>query len=103
MLRGGSWNNNENNVRAANRNRNNPDNWNNNNGFRCARLPSQKVCRRECRRSALPVSARPAARAWRASAGCPRLAAEPLAARQISRSPAPWRSGCHGAGQSLQS
>jgi len=34
VLRGGSWNNNDNNCRVANRNRNNPDNRNNNNGFR---------------------------------------------------------------------
>ena len=34
--RGGSWNNNERNVRAANRNRNTPDDTNNNIGFRCA-------------------------------------------------------------------
>ncbi|MBC8524540.1 MAG: hypothetical protein H8D27_04145 [Chlorobium phaeobacteroides] len=34
-MRGGSWNNNDNNCRVANRNRNNPDNRNNNNGFRC--------------------------------------------------------------------
>ena len=34
MLRGGSWNNNANNVRVANRNNNNPNNTNNNNGFR---------------------------------------------------------------------
>jgi hypothetical protein len=33
-LRGGSWNNNDNNCRVANRNHNNPDNRNNNNGFR---------------------------------------------------------------------
>lgn len=37
VLRGGSWNNNDNNCRVANRNRNNPDNTNNNNGFRIAR------------------------------------------------------------------
>jgi formylglycine-generating enzyme required for sulfatase activity len=36
-LRGGSWNNNTNNIRSANRNRNEPGNWNNNNGFRCSR------------------------------------------------------------------
>ncbi|MFZ5517078.1 MAG: hypothetical protein ACOY90_10595 [Candidatus Zhuqueibacterota bacterium] len=36
MLRGGSWNNNDRNVRCSNRNRNNPDNRNNNNGFRVA-------------------------------------------------------------------
>ena len=34
VLRGGNWNNNDNNCRVANRNRNNPDNRNNNNGFR---------------------------------------------------------------------
>jgi formylglycine-generating enzyme required for sulfatase activity len=37
VLRGGSWNNNERNVRAANRNNNEPSNSNNNIGFRCAR------------------------------------------------------------------
>ena len=36
VLRGGSWNNNTNNLRCANRNNNNPTNTNNNNGFRCA-------------------------------------------------------------------
>ena len=35
MLRGGGWNNNANNVRAANRNNDNPDNRNDNIGFRC--------------------------------------------------------------------
>lgn len=34
VVRGGSWNNNRNNVRCAVRNRNNPDNFNNNIGFR---------------------------------------------------------------------
>ena len=34
VLRGGSFNNNDRNCRAASRNRNNPDNRNNNNGFR---------------------------------------------------------------------
>ena len=36
VLRGGSWNNNTNNMRSANRNRNSPSNRNNNNGFRLA-------------------------------------------------------------------
>ena len=36
VLRGGSWNNNMRNVRSSNRNRNRPDNRNNNVGFRCA-------------------------------------------------------------------
>ena len=34
MLRGGAWNNNDNNCRVSNRNNNNPDNRNNNNGLR---------------------------------------------------------------------
>jgi hypothetical protein len=34
VLRGGSWNNNQNNARCANRNNNHPDNRNNNIGFR---------------------------------------------------------------------
>ena len=34
VLRGGSWNNNRNNARCSYRNRNEPDNFNNNNGFR---------------------------------------------------------------------
>ncbi|MCK6628938.1 MAG: hypothetical protein L6R45_27635 [Anaerolineae bacterium] len=34
MLRGGSWNNNQNNARCAIRNRNNPNNSNNNIGLR---------------------------------------------------------------------
>ncbi|MGH7454269.1 MAG: SUMF1/EgtB/PvdO family nonheme iron enzyme [bacterium] len=35
VLRGGSWNNNPDNLRCANRNRNNPTNRNDNVGFRC--------------------------------------------------------------------
>ena len=34
VLRGGSWNNNQNNARCAYRNNNHPDNRNNNTGFR---------------------------------------------------------------------
>jgi hypothetical protein len=34
VVRGGSWNNNQDNARAAYRNRNNPNNRNNNIGFR---------------------------------------------------------------------
>jgi hypothetical protein len=37
VLRGGSWNNNQNNARAAYRNNGHPNNRNNNNGFRLAR------------------------------------------------------------------
>jgi len=41
VLRGGSWNNKQDNLRSANRNRNNPDNRNNNIGFRLAHYPRQ--------------------------------------------------------------
>jgi len=34
VVRGGSWINNTRRARCAYRNRNNPDNWNNNQGFR---------------------------------------------------------------------
>ncbi|MCP5244127.1 MAG: SUMF1/EgtB/PvdO family nonheme iron enzyme [Burkholderiales bacterium] len=40
MVRGGSWNNNPQNLRSANRNRNNTDNANNNVGFRIASTPA---------------------------------------------------------------
>jgi hypothetical protein len=43
VLRGGSWNNNPRNVRCANRNRNNPDNRNNNIGFRVLLVPPQSL------------------------------------------------------------
>ncbi|MGA1840693.1 MAG: SUMF1/EgtB/PvdO family nonheme iron enzyme [bacterium] len=39
MLRGGSWNNNAQNCRSANRNYNMPDNRNNNVGFRLVFVP----------------------------------------------------------------
>ncbi|MCB1929923.1 MAG: hypothetical protein KDH17_18070 [Rhodocyclaceae bacterium] len=39
MLRGGSWNNTHHDCRAANRNRNEPDNRNNNVGFRVCFAP----------------------------------------------------------------
>ena len=42
-LRGGSWNNNHDNVRAAYRNNNNPHNRNNNNGFRLVRRLTSPV------------------------------------------------------------
>lgn len=38
-LRGGSWNNNGNNLQSSNRNNNDPTNENNNIGFRVARPP----------------------------------------------------------------
>ncbi|WAL60118.1 formylglycine-generating enzyme family protein [Thermocoleostomius sinensis A174] len=44
LLRGGSWNNNPRNCRSANRNRNLPDNRNNNNGFRVVLSASTPDC-----------------------------------------------------------
>jgi hypothetical protein len=43
VLRGGSWNNNAQNVRSANRNNNTPGNRNNNNGFRLASAQTPAV------------------------------------------------------------
>jgi hypothetical protein len=47
VLRGGSWNNHETNLRAAVRNRNQPDNRNDNIGFRVAR-DVERERRRPC-------------------------------------------------------
>lgn len=47
-LRGGAWNNNAQNLRAANRNHNAPDNRNNNIGFRLARTPKWSARLVEC-------------------------------------------------------
>lgn len=44
VLRGGSWNNNDNNCRVANRNRNNRNNSNNNNGFRLINTAYVRIC-----------------------------------------------------------
>ena len=52
VLRGGSWNNNGRNVRSAQRNRNEPDNRNDNIGFRLAQLE----------RVWMPLSTRPSSR-----------------------------------------
>jgi hypothetical protein len=42
-VRGGSWNNNTRNLRAANRNNNSRDNRNNNNGFRLSSPPYHRL------------------------------------------------------------
>jgi hypothetical protein len=46
VLRGGSFNNNARNVRSANRNNNNPDNRNDNNGFRVVASHISPACRK---------------------------------------------------------
>jgi len=43
VVRGGSWNNNQNNARAAYRNHNHPNNRNNNVGCRVVRRPTSYV------------------------------------------------------------
>jgi hypothetical protein len=49
VLRGGSWNNKDNNARGAYRNNNNPDNWNNNIGFRVVvSSSSRSMASRQC-------------------------------------------------------
>ncbi len=48
VVRGGSWNNNRNNARCAIRNRNNPDNYNNNIGFRVVLSHNIFLCQK-CR------------------------------------------------------
>lgn len=66
--RGGSWNHLPRNLRSANRNRNEPDNRNNNLGFRLARTPLTSQSRRvhgRDRVSTKGVDGRP----WRALAG----------------------------------
>ncbi|MCF6153833.1 MAG: hypothetical protein E3K36_00975 [Candidatus Brocadia sp.] len=55
VVRGGSWNNEGNRCRCANRNRNNPDNRNNNIGFRCA---STQILRGHPRRKPESLSSR---------------------------------------------
>ena len=48
VKRGGSWNNNARNTRCANRNRNTPDNRNNNIGFRVVAVPPAREIGRIC-------------------------------------------------------
>lgn len=43
VVRGGSWNNNQDNARVSYRNNNNPNNRNNNNGFRLVVRPTSKI------------------------------------------------------------
>jgi len=65
VIRGGSWNNDGNNLRAANRNNNTPSNRNNNIGFRCAsslcrpkgRLHGRGSCALRANSAVLPVPA----------------------------------------------
>jgi len=82
-VRGGSWNNNRNNARCAYRNRNEPDNFNNNLGFRLvvchAFDPGQECC-------SLTSGGR--GQKWRV---CPRLAAGQICMPgRIYNRPGPW-------------
>ncbi|NWG75252.1 MAG: SUMF1/EgtB/PvdO family nonheme iron enzyme [Rubrivivax sp.] len=58
VLRGGSWNNNPDNLRVANRNNNTPDNRNNNNGFRCSEAPRRQARRAGARRTTVRLGER---------------------------------------------
>jgi hypothetical protein len=58
-LRGGSWNNDDTNLRCSARNHNNPDNYWNNNGFRALRVFAPNHARRCCR--FFPVKSGPGA------------------------------------------
>ncbi|MFZ5921458.1 MAG: SUMF1/EgtB/PvdO family nonheme iron enzyme [Chloroflexota bacterium] len=78
-VRGGSWNNNRNNARCAYRNRNNPDNFNNNLGFRV--VLSHDIFPA---RSAVPLTG---GGRGKHRLACPRLAA--LAAGKYPTGPAP--------------
>ncbi|MEW6742690.1 MAG: SUMF1/EgtB/PvdO family nonheme iron enzyme [Planctomycetota bacterium] len=73
VLRGGSWNNNDINLRCANRDNDNPDNRNNNNGFRLA-LHFQ-----------LPVSFRPGAARFTDRAGVAMKVLVPFPSRRAER------------------
>jgi hypothetical protein len=64
VIRGGSWNNNPENLRASNRNRNNADNRNNNIGFRLAQSARTAPVR-------VPARSRPVHGQVGGGSGCP--------------------------------
>ncbi|MBX3059957.1 MAG: SUMF1/EgtB/PvdO family nonheme iron enzyme [Anaerolineae bacterium] len=70
QVRGGSWNNHRHNLRCANRNRNTPDNRNNNVGFRCANTGWRPAKIPQSLLGAAAVSAGALPDAWRC--GLPR-------------------------------
>ncbi|MBA3945515.1 MAG: SUMF1/EgtB/PvdO family nonheme iron enzyme [Herpetosiphonaceae bacterium] len=80
--RGGSWNNNPINLRAANRNNNSPDNRNNNVGFRLATHPA---CPAKCHIATCEVvppnleRCELRSRSWRCPAKEPRAVLGPVA------------------------
>ncbi|MGB8645687.1 MAG: SUMF1/EgtB/PvdO family nonheme iron enzyme [Anaerolineae bacterium] len=86
VWRGGSFNNNQNNVRCAYRNRNNPDNLNNNMGFRVA-LSHVFLSYRKYGASRIPIRRRGLKNGLACS--WPRSAHDGRAG-QIQNSPAPW-------------
>ncbi|MCG6943541.1 MAG: SUMF1/EgtB/PvdO family nonheme iron enzyme [Thiohalocapsa sp.] len=94
VIRGGSWNDNAQNCRSAYRNTRQPDNRNNNLGFRCARAhdcarrrgPEQTVARRPPRQAVGEQSGSPP--------GALRVVAKPKAPRCV-RSPRPRSSASH--------
>ena len=84
VVRGGSWNNNRDNARCAYRNRNNPDNSNDNRGFRCVSHAFRCV-------PAMPRVAR-RRRASRVDAGRGlREMARPVPGRRLRKAPGEYR------------
>jgi hypothetical protein len=78
VVRGGSWNNNQDNARAAYRNHNNPDNRNNNQGFRvvCSSHMFTPLQRQRRWLVSLPTSALASTPTLTARAALPALAAD---------------------------
>jgi hypothetical protein len=92
VLRGGSWNNNQDNARADNRNDNHPDNRNDNNGFRVLWCSHIHHSRSECRQVPLIKvgGMRRRADGWRGhvpSARCLQRRAHPEPRRRPGASP----------------
>ncbi len=94
MLRGGSWNNNPDNVRASARNNNHPDNRNNNLGFRVLCSSHIEICSAAGIASRLRLAGR--GRRWIDGAGesCPHVAVSRRAHIKTERhlDSLPWRS-----------
>ena len=85
-MRGGSFNNNDNNLHASNRNNNNPTNENNNIGFRVSEAPEMQVAR-TCGQIRTGGEARPAV----PCSGTTRSSGVPVEDGQAKKKARPWR------------
>ncbi|MFN0104708.1 MAG: SUMF1/EgtB/PvdO family nonheme iron enzyme [Bryobacteraceae bacterium] len=88
MLRGGSWNNNQENARAGNRNNNHPDNRNNNIGFRVVCSSHIHLHLSRCRQVPLAKAGgmRRKGVGWRGKVQSARLVIDELAQNGLGRS-----------------